>query len=81
MKKNKLTKILVSMLVALMTSFSMSAQNNSLDQELYQDLHGHGSMNVVFAVIGIILIGLFITLWRIDRKVSRLEKDLNDRKS
>jgi hypothetical protein len=81
MKKNKFFQFFVSMIIALMASLSMHAQNNSLDQELYQDLHGHGSMNVVFTIIVIILLGLFITLWRIDKKVSRLEKEINERKS
>jgi hypothetical protein len=70
----------MTMMITFIASLSMQAQNNSLDQKLYQDLHGHGSLNVVFAVIAIILLGLFITLWRIDRKVSKLEKEINERK-
>lgn len=38
-------------------------------------LRSNGRMYVVVAVIVTILIGLFIYLIRIDRKISRLEKD------
>lgn len=63
----------------LFSAFVLNAQPNkaSADESIAQSLHGHGSMNVVLAVIGIILGGLFIFLWRIDRKVAKLEKDLN----
>lgn len=63
----------------LLSAFVLNAQPNktSADESIAQSLHGHGSMNVVLAVIGIILGGLFIFLWRIDRKVAKLEKDLN----
>jgi hypothetical protein len=81
MKKNKSIHFFIATLIALFFSAVMNAQNNSLDQQLNTDLHGHGSMIVVFSVIGIILTGLFITLWRIDRKVAKLEKEINERKS
>ncbi len=81
MKRKMTFRFFATTVILLFASLSMYAQNNSMDQELYQDLHGHGSLNVVFAIIGIILAGLFITLWRIDRKVAKLEKEINERKS
>ena len=80
MKKNNSFRIFTTLLIVFF-SVEMNAQNNSMDQELYQDLHGHGSMNTVFTVIAIILLGLFITLWRIDKKVSKLDKEIKERKS
>ena len=74
-------KIFTIGVLALLLSNAAIAQNKSLDQNLYESLHGHGSLNVVFAVIAIIMSGLLIFLWRIDRKVSKLEQEMKERKS
>lgn len=71
----------LAVLALLIFSGAAHAQNKSLDQNLYESLHGHGSLNVVFAVIAIIMSGLLIFLWRIDRKVAKLEKEMKERKS
>lgn len=70
----------VFLILFLLLSLAGNAQNN-FDQKLFESLHGHASFNVVFTIVGIILAGLLIFLWRIDRKVSRLEKEMNERKS
>ncbi len=68
------------LIAALLPVLPLSAQPKAgLDQSLADSLHGHGSMNVVFAVIAIILGGLFIFLWRTDKKVSKLEKEINSK--
>jgi uncharacterized integral membrane protein len=48
----------------------------SIDDKLFEALHGHGSFNVVFVILGIILCGVLLALWRLDRKVSKLEKEI-----
>ena len=48
----------------------------SMDDKLFETLHGHGSFNVVFAVLMIILLGVLLAIWRLDRKVSKLEKEI-----
>ena len=65
----------------LIVLFTTSLLHANADQQIADSLHGHGSLNVVFAVIAIILGGLFIFLWRIDRKVTRMENDINTKKS
>lgn len=66
-----------TLLIVLFSSVEMKAQtNSSIDEKLFQGLHGHASLNVVFAIIAIILLGLFITLFRMDRKISKLEKEI-----
>jgi hypothetical protein len=67
-------------LLTLLCCLTVSAQAGSVDEKLFESLHGHASFNVVLTVIGIILAGLFITLWRLDRKVSKLEKEFQNRK-
>lgn len=79
MKKNS-PSLFFATLLLLIFSGPLAAQDKSLDQNLYESLHGHGSMNVVFAVIAIILAGLLIFLWRIDRKVAKLENEMKERK-
>jgi len=40
-----------------------------------------GKIYVVVAVLAIILVGIFVYLFFIDRKVRKLEKELEDKKS
>ncbi|MCX6312356.1 MAG: hypothetical protein NT084_12060 [Bacteroidetes bacterium] len=71
-------RIVAFLALALFQSLTINAQpNNSMDEKLFEGLHGHASLNVVVAIIGIILLGLFITLFRLERKVSKLEKQIN----
>ncbi len=78
MKNNFRFRFLTVIVFVLFSSMGMNAQtNSSVDEKLFEGLHGHASLNVVFSIIAIILLGLFITLFRLDRKVSRLEKEIN----
>lgn len=69
----------ISIFLLLFLSSFAKAQG-SVDETLFKSLHGHGSLNVVIVIVSIILIGLFITLWRIDRKVTKLENEMNEKK-
>ncbi|HTL81482.1 MAG TPA: hypothetical protein VL651_07250 [Bacteroidia bacterium] len=70
-------KKFLSLLLIIVFASSLNAQPaQTLDEKLFQSLHGHASLNAVIVVMSIILAGIFITLWRIERKVSRLEKDI-----
>lgn len=42
--------------------------------EMADALRSNGKIYVVVAVLVTILLGLFIYLWRLDRKISKLEK-------
>lgn len=61
-------------ILACLATLTSRAQQ-SMDDKLFESLHGHGSFNVVFAILSIILFGLLFSLWRLDRKVSKLEKE------
>ncbi len=41
----------------------------------------NGKIFVVVAVLALILVGIFIYLFTIDRKVTRLEKEVEEKKS
>tara|TARA_B110000503_G_C7154459_1_gene416674 strand:- start:2487 stop:2690 length:204 start_codon:yes stop_codon:yes gene_type:complete len=62
--------ILISLLIS---SFVTKAENIQMADAMRSD----GKIYVVVAVLCIILVGLFTYLITIDRKVSKLEKEVN----
>ncbi len=77
--KNILPRFFLIALV-LLSSTIMNAQS-SLDEKIFTQLRGHASFNAVFIIIAVIFTGLIFALIRIDRKVSRLEKEMKEPKS
>jgi CcmD family protein len=72
-------KKIASLLLLLCAFFVAFAQENGADQvEMADALRSNGKIYVVVAVVLVILLGLFIYLFRLDRKISRLER--GDRK-
>lgn len=59
-------------LFSISTSFYLTAQESI---EMADQMRSEGKIYVVVAVLAVILVGLFIYLFTIDRKVSRLEKE------
>ncbi|MDB9964196.1 hypothetical protein OAD50_03905 [Vicingaceae bacterium] len=57
----------------LISSFIANAEN----VHMADNMRSEGKIYVVIAVLAVILIGLFIYLITIDRKVSKLEKEAN----
>ena len=49
---------------------------NPADIEMADQLRADGKIYVVVAVVTVMLIGIFIFLFLLDRKMSRLEKEL-----
>ena len=56
----------------LLLSFAASAQAS--DIEMADQFRADGKIYVVIAVVSVVLIGLFAYLFRLERKVSELEK-------
>ena len=77
--KNMLSRFLL--ITALVFLSGVMKAGNSVDETIYTELRGHASFNTVFIVVAIILTGLLITLLRIERKVSKLEKEMKGPKS
>ncbi|MFN8712593.1 MAG: CcmD family protein [Bacteroidota bacterium] len=65
-------RILVLLFSALLFAAQLPAQN--ADNQVVQTLKGSGLFNVIIACIGIVLFGLLFAIIRLDRKVSKLEK-------
>lgn len=61
----------------LMTTLNLFAQNNNV--EMADALRSDGKIYVVVAVILIILIGLLIYLFALDRRLKMLEKKSSDK--
>lgn len=68
--KNKLSALLLSFLGFLSTAKSQSTET------MASNMRSNGKIYVVVAVLVTIVAGLFFYLIRIDKKVSKLEKDL-----
>lgn len=62
--------LLCSVLFVLL---SASAQTN--EPEMADTMRSNGKIYIVVAVCLTILIGLFLYVWNIDRKISKLEKN------
>lgn len=71
-------KSLVTLLLILAVSTNLFAQS---DVEMADTFRSDGKIYVVVAVIAIVLIGLLAYLFRLDRKVSKLEREIPARKS
>lgn len=69
-------KRIISITVALLFAISAYSQ----DAEMADTMRSEGKIYVVVAILLVILIGLVIYLITIDRKVTKLEKRLNEGK-
>ncbi len=47
--------------------------------DMAEDFRGEGKIYVVIAVILIILIGIFVMLFKLDRRTKRLEKEVREK--
>lgn len=62
----------------MFVSLSLSAQNAAPPQ-MADVLRSNGKIYTVVAVVGIVLTGLLVYLFLTDRKLTKIEKELEDR--
>lgn len=62
--------------VALFMSVTAVARANWMEETMFRS----GKINVVVAVVTAVVVGLGVYLVMLDKKVSRLEKEINDKK-
>ena len=74
-KMKKIHKTLVT-LILLLLHFSLFAQQ---EVEMADTLRSEGKIYVVVAIMLVIFVGLIGYLFRMDRKVSRLEKKIYEK--
>ena len=65
-----MTKYIVGFLCLLISSISMSQE-----VEMADSFRGEGKIFVVVGVILVILIGLFLCLFRLDKRIKKLEEE------
>ena len=68
---NKFSRILL-FIFGLMISVQLKAQEQP---EMADVMRSNGKIYVVVAVCMLILIGLFLYVWRVDRKITKMERD------
>lgn len=69
---NKRTRITVALLLGLVT---MASHAQSMNPEPVDMMHSNGKIYVVVAVVVTILLGLFLYVFNLDRKISKMEKN------
>jgi protein-S-isoprenylcysteine O-methyltransferase Ste14 len=76
-KKIKMQKIrtILSLLLLLLTTIYVQAQEGSANTAFGETMRSSGRIYVVIAVILTILFGLILYLVRLDKKMSKLEKE------
>ena len=68
---NKFSRILL-FIFGLTISVQLKAQEQP---EMADVMRSNGKIYVVVAVCMLILIGLFLYVWRVDRKITKMERD------
>ncbi len=67
-------KFSITLLILLVSSFAGMAQQ--ADTEMADQFRADGKIYVVIAVVLLILVGLFIYLFNLGNKITRLEKEI-----
>ncbi|MBL7954813.1 MAG: CcmD family protein [Flavobacteriales bacterium] len=60
-------------LLLFITSFAARAES-AAPSWLESSLYGNGKINVVVAVVAVIILGIGFWLWRMDRRLTKLER-------
>jgi len=64
---------IVTFILAMLTTFAAQAQTS--DTEMADVMRGNGKIYVVVLVLATIFAGIIVYLIRLDRKISKLEKN------
>ena len=80
MKRSMHSKKITAFKLLLLTALSSLAQTSG-QVEMADAMHESGKIYVVVAVLSVVFIGIVIFLVTIERKVSRLEKKMEERKN
>lgn len=71
-------KKIISLLTLFFVFLVAMGQGEDGPVEMADGLRANGKIYVVVTVLVVILLGLFIYLFRLDRKITKLEKGHND---
>lgn len=68
-------KRILSLLITLAISTTLWAQEPAMADQLRAD----GKIYVVVAVVGVVMAGILLFVIRLDRKLTKLEKEIGDK--
>lgn len=71
----KINKALITSFLALISSVALAQE----PVEMADKFRADGKIYVVVAIIAVVLVGLFIYLFRLDRKLTKLEKQIGNK--
>jgi len=71
-------KLFSLLLLVCFAVFAAAQDGDNKSAEMADALRSNGKIYVVVAVVVVILLGLFIYLFRLDRKISKLERDTHN---
>ena len=74
---NKLKRIALALSVCMFTLLAIAQPVTTQQPEPTDFMRSNGKIYVVVAVIVVIVIGLFIYLVNLDRKITKLEKNID----
>lgn len=72
-----MNKIFVIIIIYIIQTSNVMAQNNFIDDTFFRS---SGKINVVVAVLSIIFAGIAFFLFRQERRINKLEKELENQK-
>lgn len=72
---DKLKRIGFVVAFSLLQVFAFAQQMNTAKEEPTDFMRSNGKLYVVVAVVAVIMAGIFLYLFNLDRKMSRLEKE------
>jgi CcmD family protein len=72
---SKYFKYFLTVLMAGLNSICVLAQTNNEVPQMADAMRANGKIYVVVAVVSIILLGIFLYVIRLDKKISQLEKN------
>ena len=75
--KNRLYKILFSFIIVILINLQGIAQSSQ--PEMADEFYANGKIYVVVAVLAIVLTGIVIYLFALDRKLTAMEKKINSK--
>jgi type IV secretory pathway VirB2 component (pilin) len=73
----------IARLLTVLTGLLLSAATFAQDQRqswLVETMYKSGKINTVIAVVSVVLVGIATWLFLMDRKLSRIEKQINHQK-
>jgi CcmD family protein len=78
MKKWMLGLFLLLLTITTFAQGGAGSMKQNWDDNIMNTLKKDGRIYIVIVVVGIIVLGLFAYMWRMERRLSKMEKELHN---